>query len=625
MDKPMHDTSRVRLLGALTLYYNHNDPDSALIFAKDMISLAQKIKYPYGEALGFVLTATTMDRIGNWSKSYEMSLNCLRLAEKLTFGKARLISMAYTQMGLIEGQNQKPEEALRHIRLARTWALKAGNKETDFYQIYSHLAYVFYRTPSIDSMMFYANKGYQLSLQSNNEIFKPFAINMVARAYYLSKNIPISKLFLHEGIVKGKEVKHLFQEIGNTVGLAQLFLISGNPDSAIHYATIAYTTSSIHHFAAFYMESATILMQCYEKKNQTDSTLKYLKGMLYIKDSVFNLVRLRQLQLLAFDEDQRIQQARLADEKFRNKVITYGLVTLFLISLIAGIFLYRNNRQKQKANTKLQKQKEALDQAMQDLKSTQRLLIQSEKMASLGELTAGIAHEIQNPLNFVNNFADLNDELIREINVEIDKGNFKEARKLMEHIMENSQKINFHGKRADGIVKGMLQHTRSGSGTKEPVALNNLVNEFVQLCYHGFRAKDKSFNTILQTDLDPSIINVSIISQDIGRVLLNLMNNAFYAVQEKKKQSVDEYEPAVFISTKSAGNNITITIRDNGNGIPESLLDKIFQPFFTTKPTGEGTGLGLSLSYDIIKAHGGEISVNTEKGQYTAFTISLPI
>jgi signal transduction histidine kinase len=259
------------------------------------------------------------------------------------------------------------------------------------------------------------------------------------------------------------------------------------------------------------------------------------------------------------------------------------------------------------------------------LKSPQKLLIQSEKMASLGELTAGIAHEIQNPLNFVNNFADLNDELIREISAEMDKGNYKEARKLMKHIIENSQKINFHGKRADGIVKGMLQHTRSGSGIKEPVALNNLVNEFIQLCYHGFRAKDKSFNTILHTELDPSITNVNIISQDIGRVLLNLMNNAFYAVQDKKKKSGDEYEPAVFISTKSDGKNVAITIRDNGNGIPESLLDKIFQPFFTTKPTGEGTGLGLSLSYDIIKSHDGEIKVNTEKGQYTAFTIILPI
>ena len=623
--KPMHDTSRVRLLGALTNVYNHTDPDSALVFAQQMINLAQKIKYPYGEALGFALTATTMDRIGNWSKSYEMALNCLRLAEKLEYGKAQLMSMAYTQMGLIEGQNEKPREALSHLWQARYWALKTGNKETNFFQIYSHMAYVFFKTPYADSMRFYASKGYQQSLQSNNEIFKPFAINMLARSYYKTGDILLSKQFLYAGIAKAKQVNHLFQQIGNTVALSQLFLKYGNPDSAIYYANIAYSISSTHHFAPFYMEAATILMQCYEKKNQTDSTLKYLKGMLYIKDSVYNQVRLRQLQMLAFDEDQRVQQAKLAEEKYRNKIINYGLIALFLMALVAGIFLYRNNLQKQKANIELQKQKEALDIAIQELKSTQKLLIQSEKMASLGELTAGIAHEIQNPLNFVNNFADLNDELIREISTEMEKGNVKEARQLLDHIMENSQKINFHGKRADGIVKGMLQHTRTGSGKKEPVVLNKLVDEFLQLCYHGFRAKDKSFNTILETDLDPAVTKVNIISQDIGRVLLNLMNNAFYAVQEKKKLQGDKFEPKVSISTKLSGKQVAITVKDNGNGIPETLLDKIFQPFFTTKPTGEGTGLGLSLSYDIIKAHDGEIRVKTEKGEYTAFTILLPI
>ena len=273
--KPMHDTSRVRLLGALTNVYNHTDPDSALVFAQQMINLAQKIKYPYGEALGFALTATTMDRIGNWSKSYEMALNCLRLAEKLEYGKAQLMSMAYTQMGLIEGQNEKPREALSHLWQARYWALKTGNKETNFFQIYSHMAYVFFKTPYADSMRFYASKGYQQSLQSNNEIFKPFAINMLARSYYKTGDILLSKQFLYAGIAKAKQVNHLFQQIGNTVALSQLFLKYGNPDSAIYYANIAYSISSTHHFAPFYMEAATILMQCYEKKNQTDSTLKY--------------------------------------------------------------------------------------------------------------------------------------------------------------------------------------------------------------------------------------------------------------------------------------------------------------------------------------------------------------
>jgi two-component system, NtrC family, sensor kinase len=621
----MHDTSRVRLLGALTTYYNHTDPDSALIFAQDMINLAQKIKYTYGEALGFALTATTMDRIGNWSKSYEMALNCQKLAEKLNYGKAQFMSMSYTQMGLIEGQNDKNQEALAHLRQALYWALKTGRPESSFFQIYTHMAYVYLRTPLLDSMLFYADKGYLLSLHSDNEIFKPFAINILARVYNRIGNFALSKQFFLAGIEKSKEVNHLFQLSGNISALSQLYLKSGNPDSSIYYANIAFTISSRQHFAPFYMEAAGILMKCYEMKKQNDSTLKYLKALVTIKDSVYNQARLRQLQLLSFDEEQRVQQARLAEEKYRNRVITYGLIALFLMSLIAGIFLYRNNLQKQKANNTLQKQKEELDLAIQELKSTQKLLIQSEKMASLGELTAGIAHEIQNPLNFVNNFADLNNELIREIGAEMDKGNHAEAHRLLNDISENSQKINFHGKRADGIVKGMLQHTRTGSGIKEPVALNPLISEFLQLCYHGFRAKDKSFNTKLETDLDPAITTVNIISQDIGRVLLNLMNNAFYAVQDKKKKLGEDFEPTVSISTKLAGKQVAITVKDNGNGIPESLLEKIFQPFFTTKPTGEGTGLGLSLSYDIIKSHDGEITVKTEKGKYTAFTILLPL
>jgi two-component system, NtrC family, sensor kinase len=625
LTKPMPDTGRVRLLGALTLYYNHNDPDSALVFAKEMITLAQKIKYPYGEALSFALSSTTMDRVGNWSKSYDMARRCRELAEKLSFGKAQLMMMSYSQMGLIENLYEKPVEGLGHLRQAVDWASKTGQTENSYFQLYSHMSYLFLRTPHKDSAYYYADKAYQLSLHADNPIFKPFAFLSLARANERIGKTESAKYYYYEGIAVAKSIHHLFMQVGNTSALASVLLKTGNPDSAIYYANIAYNIAHDHHFAQFYMEAATIMKKCYEIKNEKDSTLKYINVILATKDSVFNQSRLQQFQLLNFDEGQRQLQAKQAEEKYRNKIINYGLILLFLVALIAGIFLYRNNRQKQKANVVLQQQKEALDKAIQELKSTQKLLIQSEKMASLGELTAGIAHEIQNPLNFVNNFADLNDELIKETSAEMDKGNVTEARQLLEHIMENSQKINFHGKRADSIVKGMLQHTRTGSGKKEPIELNTLVNEFLQLCYHGFRAKDKSFNTILETNLDPAISIVHLIPQDIGRVLLNLMNNAFYAVQEKKMALGEAFEPKVSISTEMHGKQVAITVKDNGGGIPESLLEKIFQPFFTTKPTGEGTGLGLSLSYEIIKAHGGDISVKTEKGEYTAFTILLPI
>ena len=275
---------------------------------------------------------------------------------------------------------------------------------------------------------------------------------------------------------------------------------------------------------------------------------------------------------------------------------------------------------------------ETLQNTLSELKLTQEQLVQSEKMASLGELTAGIAHEIQNPLNFVNNFSEVNKELLVEMKDEIDKGNTDDVKAIVNDVIANEEKILHHGKRADAIVKGMLQHSRSSNGQKEPTDINALAEEYLRLAYHGLRAKDKSFNATMKTDFDESIGNINIIPQDIGRVILNLINNAFYAVTEKKKQQPDGYEQTVTVRTSMnpppAGGGreaeVVISVKDNGNGIPQKVLDKIFQPFFTTKPTGQGTGLGLSLSYDIIRAHGGEIKVKTEENIGSEFTITLP-
>jgi two-component system NtrC family sensor kinase len=282
------------------------------------------------------------------------------------------------------------------------------------------------------------------------------------------------------------------------------------------------------------------------------------------------------------------------------------------------------------------RQKEALQVTLDELRATQSQLIQSEKMASLGELTAGIAHEIQNPLNFVNNFSEVSNELIDEMNEELIKGDIEEAKAIAADIKQNLDKINHHGKRADAIVKGMLQHSRSSTGQKEPTDINKLADEYFRLAYHGLRAKDKTFNATLKTDYDDSIGIISVVPQDLGRVILNLITNAFYAVTEKKKSFVssigtEKYEPTVTVTTKRItqssvdGDHVVIIVKDNGNGIPQHTLDKIFQPFFTTKPTGQGTGLGLSMSYDIIvKGHGGEIKATTQDGEGAEFTVLLP-
>ncbi|MBP6186076.1 MAG: nuclear transport factor 2 family protein [Saprospiraceae bacterium] len=336
---------------------------------------------------------------------------------------------------------------------------------------------------------------------------------------------------------------------------------------------------------------------------------------------------------------------RAEKEMLRNTVVLKKFDNQWLIVHVHGSMPdyrlsgqnYMTNADTSKRNIELEQQvyqrTKELKEALENLRSTQSLLIQSEKMASLGELTAGIAHEIQNPLNFVNNFSEVNSELIEEMKEELQTGNSKEAIAIANDIAENQKKINHHGKRADAIVKGMLQHCQKNSGVKEPTDLNALADEHLRLAYHGFRAKDKSFNATIKTDYDETIGIVNVIPQDIGRVILNLITNAFYAVSEKAKLSPADYQPTVIVLTKrlvpplggKGGQEIAISISDNGPGIPQHILDKIFQPFFTTKPTGQGTGLGLSLSYDIVQAHGGELNVETKDGEGSVFTIQLPV
>ena len=323
------------------------------------------------------------------------------------------------------------------------------------------------------------------------------------------------------------------------------------------------------------------------------------------------------------------------DEEAHGIYIANHITMFLILFLIVYYFRAENNRQEkllESRNINLSQEKQKLEKALTELKAAQDQLIQSEKMASLGELTAGIAHEIQNPLNFVNNFSDISNELIDEMNEELSNGRLEEAKTIANDIKQNLDKINHHGRRADAIVKGMLQHSRKSSLQKEPTDINALADEFLRLAYHGLRAKDKSFNATLQTDYDAGISKINIYPQDIGRVILNIINNAFYAVSEKLKTerttlNADgkSYEPTVPVTTKKLNDKIEIQVTDNGNGIPKKIVDKIFQPFFTTKPTGQGTGLGLSLSYDIVKAHGGEIKVNTKEAEGTEFIIVLPV
>ncbi|MEO5501764.1 MAG: ATP-binding protein, partial [Ginsengibacter sp.] len=416
--------------------------------------------------------------------------------------------------------------------------------------------------------------------------------------------------------------------------LSRVYAHLNKIDSALFYAKESLKISEKRKDAAQKRDAYNLLASNYDNLGRTDSATFYLKLAKSLSDSlsVEERKNLLAFQDVVVEEQSKLQ--KLEEEKIQteSKIRTYSMISGLIILSIIGLILYRNNKKEKKA-------KIVLEKTLKELKSAQSQLIQSEKMASLGELTAGIAHEIQNPLNFVNNFSDVNRELLQELKEEAEKGNIVEVKIIADDIINNEEKINHHGRRADAIVKGMLQHSQSSKGQKESTDINALCDEYLRLSYHGLRAKDKSFNAKMKTDFDNSIGKINIIPQDIGKVLLNLYNNAFYACTERslcevsQKPSTDNgtdatenfYKPTVSVETKKYNNKIIIMVRDNGNGIPQKIVDKIFQPFFTTKPTGQGTGLGLSLSYDIVKAHGGEIKVKSKEGKGTEFIIQLPI
>jgi signal transduction histidine kinase len=365
--------------------------------------------------------------------------------------------------------------------------------------------------------------------------------------------------------------------------------------------------------------------------------LQYFRQYTAYKDSLTTAATANRLATLTYrqnllkkeNEIQRLNRERILRVQGARRQQQLVLALAGGLALLAGlaVVLIRNNRAKQRANQQLNAQKEAVQQALADLKTAQTQLIQAEKMASLGELTAGIAHEIQNPLNFVTNFSEVSAELLAELAEEAASPTRDPEleRELLADVQANLLKINQHGQRASSIVKGMLAHSRASTGERQPTDLNALTQEYLQLAYHGARAKDKTFDARLVTAFDPALPAVAVAPQDISRVLLNVLSNAFYAVHQRQRTAGPGYQPEVQVRTQREASQVKIVIRDNGSGVPEALKQKIFNPFFTTKPTGEGTGLGLSLSYDIInKGHGGTFALASAEGEFTEVTLTLP-
>ncbi len=610
------DTNKVNTLNKLSDSLSYQDTDSAFNYAIKGLSLSRKLNYLKGEAESYLILGRNDVFAGNTVSAFQYVKKAIEIFRKS--GNDEKLLPALNLYAILMTPEKNFREQLNILLEAEKIGLRLH--DTDGLQmIAGNIGSTYKELGKNDSAETYYKRAYELSTKIKSDY---------GRVGWLRA---LGLLYLDEGRYKEAEEKFhqclSFSYLHNTgywigrvyFGIGKLFLKNNDLDSALYYANKSFEIETSHPDSIYrIIDPAQLLSELYEKKNNYKASLHFHKLAASAKDSAYNGEKTQQLSSLILREKEKEQEIVAAKKDFENKLQLYISLGIILIVLIVALLFYRNNKKQKDAKIKIEK-------AYSELKSTQAQLIQSEKMASLGELTAGIAHEIQNPLNFVNNFSDVNTELLQELKNELQADNKQEAFSLADDIIENEQKINHHGKRADAIVKGMLQHSRASSGKKEPTDINALADEYLRLSYHGLRAKDNTFSATINTDFDDNIGKINVIPQDIGRVLLNLYNNAFYAVNERKKQQTEGYEPIVTISTKKVNDKVEIQIKDNGNGIPANVVDKIFQPFFTTKPTGQGTGLGLSLSYDIIKAHGGEIKVETIEGEITSIILKLPI
>ena len=648
-NNPINDTIRMGLARSLGYYYMELNLDSSHYFLQKQAALAAKLKLKlweadaldnigyilsykkdYAQSLNFFLTAIN---IAEDKKTEENIWQVYRFSKAGDPGLARLVVLAscHLDIGRLYGYTGNLKEELANSFKALKIAEQVADP-ANLGNINMNIGLIFIRINQLDSALSFQKKALAYTESSGFYKYNGNIYSYLGAIYLQKGNYPLAKEHYAKAILEGTQQNNGYALALGCIGIGNTLSLMGESDSAIWYVKKGLTISQAPDLLA---QSYSSLASFYKLKGNMDSAFYYQGLAMTEKDNINNIEKIKQFENIGFDAQLKVQQLEKEKIESQNRIRTYGLLISMTVLAMIALIIFRNNHQKQKAN-------KVLETTLDNLKSTQAQLIQSEKMASLGELTAGIAHEIQNPLNFVNNFSELNQELANELDSELAIGNTQQAKDLVTDIKTNSEKINQHGLRASSIVKGMLEHSRKSSGVKEPTDINKLCEEFIRLSYHGLRANDpqdtahKSFNCEYKLDLDPKLPLVSVVSQDIGRVLLNVVNNAFQACKEKfesmKLESQKDYKPFVVVSTKFVASlpageagHCEICISDNGPGISDSIKNKIFQPFFTTKPTGQGTGLGLSLAYDILKAHGGEIKVETKEGEATKFIIQLPV
>ena len=620
------DSIRMMTMERMGYFYEHVNIDSSLYYLNEALNIAKQQSYTQAEARTLATLSGLMEHQGKYAEAFELLFTSLKIAEENN--TAYDIARANRRISGIYYELQNYPKAITY--LLKALPVDAENNYDDKVAIDRYaLADAYEKINKLDSATFYLN----LAIEQKHLLkgLMQYVYEIDGHIKQKGGNYEQAMLSYRKGFNEAQLNSDLISSSQMCADFSMLYKKLGVNDSAIYYALKGFNYGKEVSYKKGIMLNGNLLAELYDS-TQPSLALQYYKVAIAAKDSLYGVNSLQTIENLIAGEEAKRKELENAKTAYQNKLKLYGLLTGLAVLLIVAFILYRNNRQKQKANMllqhqkqKIEQQKEKVESTLLELKSTQAQLIQSEKMASLGELTAGIAHEIQNPLNFVNNFSDVNKELLSELKEEIKKGNYGEVQSIAKDVIDNEEKINCHGKRADSIVKGMLQHSRASSGQKELTDINALTDEYLRLAYHGLRAKDKSFNAEIKTEFDSSLGKINVVPQDIGRVILNLINNAFYAVGEKEKENLNAYQPTVIVRTKRNNGKVEISVIDNGNGIPDSIREKIFQPFFTTKPTGQGTGLGLSLAYDIVKAHGGEVKVQSKEGEGSEFIVQLPV
>ncbi|OGX81321.1 hypothetical protein BEN48_06255 [Hymenobacter glacialis] len=617
---PQTDYDRVILLCQVSDQLWTQRTDSAAVYAIKALTLARRVNYRNGEGEALNRLGAAL-RESNLARALELFQQSLRIA-KATRDPA-LEAQNLRSIGIIYVYLRDKQQGLDYYFRALKIGQKLGDQRRVVIEL-SNIGLAYDLFNELDSAQIYQERAHALARRLRTPTnYILYGLGNVARK---QGRLAEARDFYRQSIAESKKVQHLRSLNFAYVGLATLYQQQGQADSSIYYARLGAQAAQTNGFLRGVLNASTLLTQDFKKRGPADSALKYQSLMLVMKDTLFGQEKVMSVQRLNYREQQRAQAAAASQAALKSRYRTYGLVAGVVGLVALALLLWRHARQQQRA-------KEALEQSLAELKTAQEQLVQREKMAFLGELTAGIAHELQNPLNFVKNFAEVSTELVDEITGEhhaaTGQGPSRNAgleQEILAGLKQNLQKISQHGQRATSIIKGMLEHSRTGTGQRELTNLNALVDESLRLAYQGLRTKERDFTAQLTTSFDASLADVPVVPQDLSRVLINLFTNAFHAVQQRQRQHLGAaYAPEVAVTTQAVPGGVEIRIRDNGTGMSEKVRSKIFQPFFTTKPVGEGTGLGLSLSHDIVTTgHGGTLAVESQEDQGTEFILALP-